>query len=103
MNVEDRGTLRDLAELIAYDLKIDVEKVFSHYDRGRASLARQILALAATDEGFPHLAVSHFLQKDPSYVTQIRRRKHALRKTSTYLFAQRFLKRRLEKANANTR
>lgn len=102
MNTQDRGNLRDLAELIAFDLKIDPDKIFEPYARGKVSQARQVLALAATDAGFPHLAVSHFLQKDASYVTQIRRRKYALRSTMTYHLAYDFIMKALEKQHANT-
>lgn len=102
MNTEDRGNLRQLAEIVAFDLKVDVEKIFhSPYARGKVSQARQIIALAASDAGFPHLAVSHFLQKDASYVTQIRRRKYALRETTTYFFARKFITEKLERQNAD--
>jgi hypothetical protein len=101
VNTQERDNLRDLAELIAFDLGVPVEKMFQGYARGNVSKACHILALAASDAGFPHLAVSHFLQKDASYVTQIRRRKYALRETTSYFFARKFITERLERQNAN--
>ena len=87
--------LQALAELICDDMAITLDRFFSKYSRGKASRARHLFALAATDAGLPHLAVSSFLQKDPSYVTQVRRRKYIIRQTVEYHHALGYIKAKL--------
>lgn len=94
--------MKELLQIVADDFHIELERIFSKYNRGKVSKARQVFALVATDIGIPHLVVSAFLQMDPSYVTQVRRRKYALRRTTEYIHAFGMVK-AMEKWNANSR
>jgi hypothetical protein len=103
MNMQYKAPLEELLELICDDFSITPAPIFSSYNRGRVSKARQIFALSSTDAGVPHLAVSLFLNMDPSYVTQVRRRKHALRRTAEYHHAYGYIHAKLGAIrNANT-
>jgi hypothetical protein len=101
VNVQDFSIMKDLARVVCDDVGIPLSNLYSQYHRGESSKARQIFSLAATDAGLPHLAVSSFLGRDPSYVTQVRRRKHRLRGTTEYHHAFGYIKARLEHAHAN--
>jgi hypothetical protein len=92
----------ELLQIICDDFEVPIDKIYSKYNRGRVSKVRQIFALVATDVGMPHLGVSAFLGMDPSYVTQVRRRKYALRRTTEYHHAFGMIS-AMEKWNANSR
>lgn len=80
-----------LAQYICKDLKVSHERFYNVYARGEVSQARHLFVLVATDVGFSHPEVMAVLKRDPSFITQVRRRKQDLRKTAEYIHAVGFM------------
>lgn len=80
-----------LAQYICKDLKVSHDRFYNVYARGEVSKARHLFVLVATDVGFSHQEVMSVLKRDPSFITQVRRRKQDLRKTAEYIHAAGFI------------
>jgi hypothetical protein len=92
-----RNKLYRLAKFVCEDLHVTFERFYNQYARNEVSTARHVYVLVATDLGFSYNEVASVLRRDPSFITQVRRRKFALRTTIEYLHAKQFMEQLLKR------
>lgn len=96
-----KAKLMKLVKFICDDLHITMDKFYNPYSRDLSAKARHVFVLVATDAEFPYPIVASVLQRDPSFITQTRRRKYGLRKEIEFLHAKAYLEQLTPKETIN--